>query len=98
MYIRSAAIDNFLYGSHLRGWLIDQPERDMQRATRTALVIGITGSIGREVAGALLRRGWQVRALHRDPSAAKISGTLPDSVGWIRGDAMRLSDVMEAAH
>jgi nucleoside-diphosphate-sugar epimerase len=70
----------------------------MQRATRTALVIGITGSIGREVAGALLRRGWQVRALHRDPSAASISGALPNSVRWIKGDAMQASDVVEAAH
>ena len=38
----------------------------MQSVTRTALIIGITGSIGREVTGALVRRGWQVRALHRD--------------------------------
>jgi nucleoside-diphosphate-sugar epimerase len=69
----------------------------MQNATRTALVIGITGSIGREVAGTLLRRGWQLRALHRDPSAARISGPLPDSVQWIKGDAMKSSDVVAAA-
>jgi nucleoside-diphosphate-sugar epimerase len=69
----------------------------MQSATRTALVIGITGSIGREVAGALLRHGWQVRALHRDPAAARISGTLPNSVEWVKGDAMQASDVVEAA-
>src|SRR5277367_5848344 len=69
----------------------------MQSGTRTALVIGITGSIGREVAGALLRRGWQVRALHRDPSAARISVAQPDSVRWIKGDAMQAGDVAEAA-
>ena len=69
----------------------------MQSATRTALVIGITGSIGREVARALLRRGWHVRALHRNPSAARISGAQPDSVQWIKGDAMQASDVVEAA-
>ena len=69
----------------------------MQSATRTALIIGITGSIGREVTGALVRRGWQVRALHRDPDAAAASGTLPHSVEWIKGDAMRSSDVIEAA-
>ena len=69
----------------------------MQSATRTALVIGITGSLGREVAGALLRHGWQVRALHRDPTAARISGTLPGSVQWVKGDAMQLSDVVAAA-
>jgi nucleoside-diphosphate-sugar epimerase len=69
----------------------------MQSATRTALVIGITGSIGREVAEVLLRRGWQVRALHRNPSAARIGGTLPDAVQWITGDAMQASDVVAAA-
>jgi nucleoside-diphosphate-sugar epimerase len=69
----------------------------MHGATRTALVIGITGSLGREVAGALLRRGWQVRALHRDPSAAASSSKLPNSVQWLNGDAMRSSDVVEAA-
>jgi nucleoside-diphosphate-sugar epimerase len=70
----------------------------MQSATRTALVIGITGSVGREIAEALLRRDWQVRALHRDPSTARISGSLPNAVQWIKGDAMKSSDVVEAAH
>jgi nucleoside-diphosphate-sugar epimerase len=69
----------------------------MRSATKTALIIGITGSLGREVAGALIRRGWQVRALHRDPAAAAASGTLPNSVQWLKGDAMRSSDVIEAA-
>jgi nucleoside-diphosphate-sugar epimerase len=69
----------------------------MQSATRTALVIGITGSIGREIAGALLRRGWQVRALHRNPSAATTVGLPHSGVQWIKGDAMQSSDVVEAA-
>lgn len=69
----------------------------MQISTRTALVIGITGSIGREITATLLRRGWHVRALHRDPAAARISGSLPNSVEWIKGDAMQSSDVVEAA-
>ena len=70
---------------------------EMHSAARTALVIGITGSLGREVAGALLRHGWQVRALHRDPAAAESSSTLPKSVQWVKGDAMQSSDVVEAA-
>ena len=69
----------------------------MQSSTRTALVIGITGSIGAEVAAALLRRGWRVRALHRDPAAVRLSGSQSNSVDWIKGDAMHLSDVVEAA-
>ena len=70
----------------------------MQSSTRTALVIGITGSIGAEVAAALLRRGWRVRALHRDPAAVRFSGAWSNAVDWIKGDAMRLNDVVEAAH
>ena len=69
----------------------------MRSATRTALVIGLTGSLGREAAGALLRHGWQVRALHRDPSAAASSSNVPNSVQWVKGDAMQSSDVVEAA-
>jgi nucleoside-diphosphate-sugar epimerase len=69
----------------------------MQSTDRTALVIGITGSIGREVARALLRRGWAVRALHRNPGAASIANTLPGSIQWVKGDAMQPSDVVAAA-
>jgi nucleoside-diphosphate-sugar epimerase len=69
----------------------------MHSAARTALVIGVTGSLGREVAGALLRHGWQVRALHRDPSAAASSSKLPNSVQWVKGDAMQCGDVVDAA-
>ena len=68
----------------------------MQTTQQTALVIGVTGSIGREVAAALLSRGWQVRALHRNPAAAMRSA-LPQSVQWIKGDAMHLNDVVAAA-
>jgi nucleoside-diphosphate-sugar epimerase len=67
----------------------------MQNVTRTALVIGITGSLGREVAAALLHRGWQVRALHRSPSRAAASIPLP--VQWVQGDAMDSNAVIEAA-
>jgi nucleoside-diphosphate-sugar epimerase len=72
-------------------------EIDMQTAIRTALVIGITGSLGRELAGALRRHGWQVRALHRNPSAASPAGAFPNSIQWIKGDAMQSSDVIAAA-
>ena len=65
--------------------------------SRTALVIGITGGIGGEVARVLLARGWQVRALHRNPeSVAKAIG-LGQKIEWIKGDAMRREDVVAAA-
>jgi nucleoside-diphosphate-sugar epimerase len=44
----------------------------------------------------LAARGWQVRALHRDPVAAA-AAALPKSVQWIQGDAMQLDDVVAAA-
>jgi nucleoside-diphosphate-sugar epimerase len=67
----------------------------MQNLTRTALVIGATGSMGREAAAALLRRGWQVRALHRDPPKAAAASSLP--LHWVKGDAMNLREVIDAA-
>jgi nucleoside-diphosphate-sugar epimerase len=70
-------------------------ERDMDSSNRTALVIGITGSLGREAAAALVRRGWQVKALHRDPATAAAGVLLP--VQWVKGDAMQMNDVVEAA-
>jgi nucleoside-diphosphate-sugar epimerase len=67
----------------------------MQNTTRTALILGITGSLGREAAAAFLRRGWQVRALHRNPELAAVSVALP--VQWLKGDAMDLNQMVEAA-
>jgi nucleoside-diphosphate-sugar epimerase len=67
----------------------------MQESTPSALVIGVTGSIGRAVAEVLLRRGWQVRVLHRDPAKAAPSTGL--AVQWVQGDAMHMKDVVEAA-
>jgi nucleoside-diphosphate-sugar epimerase len=62
---------------------------------RLALVVGATGSIGGEVARALLARGWRVRGLARDPERAAKSG--PAGVDWVRGDAMNEAEVVAAA-
>ena len=59
----------------------------------TALVLGITGGIGNEIALALLRHGWRVRALHRNPAAL----SLPEGVECVKGDAMKREDVLAAA-
>lgn len=62
-----------------------------------ALVIGATGSVGGEVARALLAAGWRVTGLARDPQgAARRAGWVGD-VGWIAGDAMHEADVVSAA-
>jgi nucleoside-diphosphate-sugar epimerase len=66
-------------------------------APGTALVIGATGGIGGSVAEALLDRGWQVRALTRDPQRA--AALLADRPGieWVAGDAMDKPAVIAAA-
>jgi nucleoside-diphosphate-sugar epimerase len=63
---------------------------------KLALILGITGSVGKAVATTLLRRGWQVRALHRNPSVAQ---SLPELEGveWLSGDAMQRDDVVAGA-
>jgi nucleoside-diphosphate-sugar epimerase len=63
---------------------------------KTALLIGATGGVGREVAWALASRGWHLRALHRMPEGISIS-LPPDRVAWIKGDAMKSEDVVNAA-
>jgi nucleoside-diphosphate-sugar epimerase len=60
-----------------------------------ALVLGATGSIGGEVARALLAKGWRVRGLNRNLQSAKDRG--PAGVEWIAGDAMIAADVIRAA-
>jgi nucleoside-diphosphate-sugar epimerase len=69
----------------------------MDTKTRTALIVGVTGGIGGEVARSLLSRGWRVRALHRNPAAVAAASGLGDTVEWIRGDAMRREDVVSAS-
>jgi nucleoside-diphosphate-sugar epimerase len=65
---------------------------------RTALVLGATGGVGGEVARALLRSGWRVRALHRRPHHESI-GKDPDlgRIEWLVGDAMQRENVVAAA-
>src|SRR5690349_17984077 len=65
--------------------------------TKKALVLGITGGIGSEVALALLRRGWHVRALHRNPAGASVPEEVRARIEWVTGDAMNRDDVIAAA-
>ncbi|WP_426700716.1 NAD-dependent epimerase/dehydratase family protein [Rhodanobacter sp. Col0626] len=62
-------------------------------ASHKALVLGATGGAGSEIAAALLRRGWQVRALVRDTARSQLS----EHIEWIAGDAMNADDVATAA-
>jgi nucleoside-diphosphate-sugar epimerase len=62
---------------------------------KTALVIGPTGSFGRQAAEALVAHGWRVKALHRDPERARAATGL--DAQWVKGDAMVREDVVRAA-
>lgn len=65
---------------------------------RHALVLGATGGIGGAIASALIRHGWQVRAMVRDPDAAaggwRGGGVVPH---FVAGDAMDRDQVISAA-
>jgi nucleoside-diphosphate-sugar epimerase len=75
-----------------------RPQHFEKRPIRTALVLGITGGIGGEVARALLARGWHVRALHRNPHKAAVAAAeIGASIEWIKGDAMSGDYVTAAA-
>jgi nucleoside-diphosphate-sugar epimerase len=65
--------------------------------SKTALIIGATGSFGAHALCALVRRGWHVRALTRDPASAALRAGERMPVEWIRGDAMTAADVAAAA-
>src|SRR5579872_3937316 len=63
----------------------------------TALVIGATGLFGLHAAEALIKHGWRVRALARDPAAAAIRLGPRTPIDWVKGDAMDAASVIAAA-
>ena len=65
---------------------------------RRVLVLGATGGIGGETASALLRHGWEVIAMARDPSKERAEPGSPlAKAKWVAGDAMNAGDVRRAA-
>ncbi|WP_163266365.1 NAD-dependent epimerase/dehydratase family protein [Chelativorans alearense] len=62
--------------------------------TKIALILGATGGVGHETALAFSKRGWRIRALHRDP--ARVASSLPEAE-WVAGDTMNARDVLAAA-
>jgi len=65
--------------------------------TKTALVLGATGGIGSETAAALLRHGWRVVAMARDPARGRANAGPTAHAMWVAGDAMNADDVRRAA-
>src|SRR5579871_4900984 len=69
----------------------------MTTINKTALIIGATGTFGAHAVQALLKHGWAIRALARDPAAAaeKLGARMP--IDWVKGDAMDQASVVAAA-
>ena len=65
---------------------------------RTALIIGAAGSFGAHATIALIKHGWTIRALARDPAAARSKAGDRMPIDWIKGDAMNAPDVLAAAN
>ncbi len=58
---------------------------------KTALILGATGGVGGEIAAALSRHGWRVRAM------ARRLPTESQGFEWVQGDAMDSQAVLRAA-
>jgi dihydroflavonol-4-reductase len=61
---------------------------------KTCLVLGATGFIGGHIAREAAVRGWQVRALRRDPQAVGAIGDV--NVEWVNGDLANRSSLIAA--
>jgi nucleoside-diphosphate-sugar epimerase len=66
-------------------------------AQKTALIIGATGSFGAHAVQALIKHGWTIRALARDPVGAAIRLGQRTPIDWVKGDAMDRASVVAAA-
>jgi nucleoside-diphosphate-sugar epimerase len=64
---------------------------------KTALIIGATGAFGSHAAVALIKHGWRVAALARDPDAARAKAGPRMPIDWVKGDGMSAADVTAAA-
>jgi nucleoside-diphosphate-sugar epimerase len=64
---------------------------------RLALVLGATGAFGSHTVAALLKHGWRIRALARDPDAARRRAGTAMPIDWVKGDAMDRARVVAAA-
>jgi nucleoside-diphosphate-sugar epimerase len=65
--------------------------------SKLALIVGVTGGVGSEVAKALLAHGWSVRGLVREPGQAKRRFPELAAIEWYAGDALNAADVLNAA-
>jgi uncharacterized protein YbjT (DUF2867 family) len=73
----------------------------MSDSKQRILVFGATGQQGGSVASALLKAGWQVRVLVRDPASSKVGALRDAGVEIVRGsfaDAESIRRAMNGVH
>lgn len=63
----------------------------------TALILGITGSVGANITLKLADRGWRIRALHRNPEAAAERFSDLNNIDWRQGDLLQPGNAEGAA-
>ncbi|WP_313453969.1 SDR family oxidoreductase [Stutzerimonas nitrititolerans] len=71
----------------------DAPVTDIDRENPVVLVVGASGSVGRLAVAESLRRGYETRALVRDPDQATL---FPEGVTTVVGDLTRVETLSEA--
>ncbi len=64
--------------------------------SRTVLVLGATGFVGKELVLALAERGYRVRAASRRPPETASAGGTRSGVEWVRCDVSSCADVSRA--
>src|SRR5581483_1759911 len=65
--------------------------------TRTILIVGATGNVGRHLVARLKDAGMSVRALTRDPERAAAAGRIPDGVAAVAGELTDPASLRTAA-
>lgn len=68
----------------------------MKSQDKTVLVFGATGQQGGSVANALRSRGWQVRALVRDPNREKSKALAAQGIELVRGNLADMQSIQAA--
>lgn len=65
--------------------------------SKTILVLGATGGLGKETARTFAANGWTVRILHRNPQAAIEKYPALKNMQLFKGDALNKQDVLTAS-